>query len=258
MTARDRTIILVVAIFGALAAGFLLVVKPRQDHAAKLGGQVTQQRRAVADAHAQVQAAERAKVGYHAAFQTLARLGEAVPTDVNEPSLVYQLNGAAKGTGVDFRALKLTGTGGAAPGSAGAAAPGQASAGTTPPNAVAGASVLDTMPFNLTFDGSFFRMSDFFHRLERYVVAQDTKNVTVAGRLLQIDGVSLSASRNGFPQVKASVAATAFLLPAGQTPTAGGTPSAPAAGGQPASQTTTNGASGSTPAPAATATPLRP
>lgn len=253
MTTRDRTIIAILAIVAALAAGFFLLVKPRQDQAGKLATQVTEQRKLLADAKDQVATALTAQATYRASYTTLARLGEAVPTDVNEPSLVYQLDSAARHTGVDFRSVKLTGTGGSTAATAGAAA-GQTATGATPPNAVANGT-FDTMPFSLSFDGSFFRMSDFFHRLERYVVASD-KKVTVSGRLLQVDGISLAASRFGFPKVKASIAATAFLLPAGQTVTGGGTTSGPATG-QPAAQTT-NGGSGSTSAPAATATLPRP
>ena len=45
------------------------------------------------------------------------------------------------------------------------------------------------MPFSFTFQGSFFRLADFFHRLERYIVPRHD-DVDVTGRLLMIDGIS--------------------------------------------------------------------
>ena len=81
--------------------------------------------------------------------------------------------------------------------------------------------------------------------------------ITVSGRLLTIDGVGLQAGRGGFPRVKASVRATAYLLPADQGLTAGATAAAPATAGA----TTTASSTGATPAAApatATATGVKP
>jgi hypothetical protein len=99
------------------------------------------------------------------------------------------------------------------------------------------------MPFSLTFDGSFFHVAAFFHRLQRFVDAGG-RSIRVGGRLLTLDGLSLTASRKGFPRVKAVVAATAYLIPPGEGLTNGATPSAP--GGTTAAST-----SSSTAAPAA-------
>jgi hypothetical protein len=79
------------------------------------------------------------------------------------------------------------------------------------------------MPFALTFDGSFFHMAGFLHRLERFVRAGGT-TVRVDGRLLTIDGISLHPRPNGFPHVEASIKATAYLIPPGQGATGGSTP----------------------------------
>ncbi len=216
-----------------------------------------------------------AKRAYPANYATVARLGEAVPTDDQVPSLVVQVNAAARGTGVDFRALKLSAGSGSTPappppttspdsksgdqksgkdssssGSTTSAAATQTAAAATPPGTVVGAAGFPTMPFAFTFEGSFFKLSDFFGRLQRFIVATN-RRVGVSGRLLTIDGIGLGPGRNGFPQVKAGVSATAYLLPADQGLTGGATPGAPAAGGQAAS--TSAPATGA----AATASPLR-
>ena len=50
----------------------------------------------------------------------------------------------------------------------------------------------------------------------RKLVARRNRNLIVSGRLLTIDGISLSEGDFGFPQVKATIAATAYLVPPSQ------------------------------------------
>ncbi len=108
------------------------------------------------------------------------------------------------------------------------------------------------MPFSFTFEGSFFRLSSFFSRLESQIQSSRGR-LSVRGRLLTIDGLALTAAGQGFPHMKAAVAATAYLLPADQGLTNGATPSTPAGSAQPVKNTSTTGA---TP-PAATAGAVR-
>lgn len=279
MTQRDRMVLAIVVLVAALGAFWFLVLGPRREEASKLSDKVATEQKRLDEAQQTVASGQAAKQAYPRNYATVARLGEAVPADTQVPSLVVQVNAAARDTGVDFRALKLTaGSGGAAPtpppastsgssssgdsksdsggdknsssdSSANQAAATQAAVAATPPGTVVGDAGFPTMPFSFTFQGSFFKLSDFFGRLERFIVATN-KRVAVSGRLLMIDGIGLGPGNKGFPQIKAGVAATAYLLPPDQGLTAGATPGAPA-GGQatPASAPTTS-------APA-TAAPLR-
>lgn len=280
MTQRDRMVLAVVVAIAALGAFWFLVLGPRREEASKLSDKVAVEQKRLQDAQQTVASGQAAKQAYPRNYATVARLGEAVPADSQVPSLMVQVNAAARATGVDFRALKLTaGSGGTPPtpppaatsgssssgdsksddkkgsssssdSTANQAAATQAAAAATPPGTVVGDAGFPTMPFSFTFQGSFFKLSDFFGRLERFIVATN-KRVAVSGRLLMIDGIGLGPGGKGFPQIKAGVAATAYLLPSDQGLTAGATPGAPAAGGQatPASAPTTS-------APA-TAAPLR-
>jgi len=277
-------VLAVVVAIAALGAFWFLVLGPRREEASKLSDKVATEQKRLQDAQQTVASGQAAKQAYPRNYATVARLGEAVPADSQVPSLVVQVNAAARATDVDFRALKLTaGSGGTPPtpppapsggsspsgdsksgdkngsssssssssnSSANQAAATQAAAAATPPGTVVGDAGFPTMPFSFTFQGSFFKLSDFFGRLERFIVATN-KRVAVSGRLLTIDGIGLGPGNKGFPQIKAGVAATAYLLPTDQGLTAGATPGAPAAGGQatPASATTTSGP--------ATAGPLR-
>ena len=269
MTTRDR-IALTVVIAAVLVGGFwFLVLGPQRSRATKLGTQLNKEQQRLTAAQSEVTQSRAARAEYPVNYATVARLGKAVPSTDDVPSLVYQLSSTAQTTGVDFRTIKLQNASSgatAAPASATPApAPGkastasasttapaaatQAATATLPPGAVVGPAGFPTMPFSFTFEGSFFRLSSFFSRLERQIQSS-RRGLSVRGRLLTVDGLALTAAGQGFPHMKAAVAATAYLLPADQGLTNGATPSTPPAGSaQPVKNTGTTGA---TP-PAATA-----
>lgn len=287
MTARDR-IALTVVIAAVLVAGFwFLVLGPQRSKASKLSSQLTKEEQRLSTAQSDAAQSRAARAEYATNYATVARLGKAVPSSDDVPSLVYQLSSTAQSTGVDFRTIKLenassgaraapasatpapppakgstgstppAGSSGATPaaGSSGAAPASatQAATATLPPGAVVGPAGFPTMPFSFTFEGSFFRLSSFFSRLESQIQSSRGR-LSVRGRLLTIDGLALTASSQGFPHMKAAVAATAYLLPADEGLTNGATPSTPPAGSaQPVKSTSTTGA---TP-PAATAGAVR-
>jgi hypothetical protein len=101
------------------------------------------------------------------------------------------------------------------------------------------------MPFSFSFEGSFFKLSDFLTRIERYIKPK-RGNVTVNGRLLLVDGIALTAAQDGFPSMKASIAASAYLLPADQGLFNGASPDGPTAATTVPSQPVSTGS----PAPA--------
>jgi Type II secretion system (T2SS), protein M len=244
MTGRDRLMIAVVVLALLVAGGWFLVLSPQREEASQLSGDVATQRQQLDQALAGVAAGLAAKRGYAHAYATVARLGTAVPaaTDDDVTSLVVQVQAAADATQIDFRSLKVGQSAGAAapapptapspvstPGATGAtpAAATQAATATLPPGAAVGAAGFPTMPFGFTFDGSFFRLDDFIGRLERFLVVRN-RRVSVSGRFMTLDGISLGAAPDGFPHVQASVAATTYLLPQTQGLTGGATPNGPA------------------------------
>jgi hypothetical protein len=144
-------------------------------------------------------------------------------------SLLVQLDSAAQGTGVDFRTVTVGGTG-----SASAAA--AATAGTTTPGAVApppgavtvGAAGFSAMPFTFAFEGHFGNLSEFFSRLERFVTLRNDR-MNVSGRLLRLESIDMKVEQDGFPEIRAEIGASSYLVPPTQGLTAGATPQGPAA-----------------------------
>jgi hypothetical protein len=124
----------------------------------------------------------------------------------------------------------------------------QSAAAGLPPGSSVGSAGFPTMPFSLVFDGSFFHMEDFFSGIQRFAMIGSGGDLSVRGRLLTVDAFALSASRDGFPKVKASINATAYLVPDDEGATAGATPQGPAAAAVPAA---TSASTGSPAAPAA-------
>ncbi|MEA2255766.1 MAG: hypothetical protein QOG35_1811 [Solirubrobacteraceae bacterium] len=232
MTARDRILLLVVVGIAALGGFWFLVLSPKRAEVSGLDAKIATAQHVVAQAQATAQSAQKAKARYATDYATVVRLGKAVPADDDMPSLLYQLQSASSGAKVDFQSLAL---GGGAPTGATAAA----GAVTLPPGAVVGAAGFPSMPFQFTFDGSFFDLQGLLGKVQRFVAVHGDQ-VNVRGRLLTIDGISLDPTN--FPSVTANISATAYLLPAEQGATNGATATAPATT-QPATATSTPAAS---------------
>lgn len=258
MTARDRTMVLVLALAALVAAGWFLALAPMREEASSLSGQLDIQRQTLQSMLADVGAGVEARRRYAHDYATVARLGAAVPEDDNVASMLVQVEHAADATDVDFRSLKLGGGSGTSapappppPPTTTAAPATQVATATLPPGAVVGAAGFPTLPFAFSFTGDFFQMSDFIGRLERFLVVRN-RRLSVSGRFMTIDGIGLTAAPRGFPHISASVAATTYLLPAGQGLTDGATAAGPASG----TATPASGTSTPSSIPAATVAPV--
>jgi Tfp pilus assembly protein PilO len=244
VTARDRIVLIVVGIAALLGGFYFLAISPKRKEASDVAAQVATAQTRLDIAQASASSADAARKQYSSDYATVARLGKAVPVDDDMPSLVYQLSHTAKVNHVDFRAIKLTSTGGAAAAPTGAAAAVASANGNTsassstpaatvapalPPGATVGTAGFPTMPFSFNFTGSFANMQRFLKAIDGFTAVKG-KSINVKGRLLTVDGVGLKAGVKGFPDVDATVAVTAYLLPADEGLTAGATPGTPATG----------------------------
>jgi hypothetical protein len=235
VTARDRLVIILLVVGGALAAMWFMVVAPERNQAQHLGSELATAKQALASAQQTEQQAEAAKAAYPSAYAALVRLGEAVPADAQEPSLIYQLDQAANTRHVAFEALAAST---ASPSAAPTPAPTPATpsatgttassaAGTTAGGAAAvAAPTLTPMPFSLTFDGGFFSLYQFLQNVNGFTTVNPNGTLTVKGRLLTVQGLTLQPKTPG-PGLVATVNATAYVMPATQATTASGTTPAP-------------------------------
>jgi type IV pilus assembly protein PilO len=211
-----------------MAAYWLLLLGPLRAEAGQVEEQVTQQTQARDAAVARVAELERARSTYAADYETVVRLGKAIPTTVDMPSLLVQVEDAARAAGIELTGV-TPGERAAAVGESGVTA---ADTQTTrdaraPEAAAAPASGLDTVPLQFTLSGDFFALADFLHRQKRFVrVAGD--RVEVSGRLMTVDSFHLAVAE-GARELTVDMAATVYLSPKGAPGASAGAPAAPAA-----------------------------
>ena len=145
----SRTYKILLALVVAVLAGggyWKLALAPKRAQAAEL-----QERVSVAQAQLQQQQAlvntyRGAQKDYKANYETVVRLGKAIPTDDDTRSLLVQLDTAAKRAGADFDAINVNGSGAADSAAATPVAPGAVNAG-----------AFSAMPFSFGFTGTFAR-----------------------------------------------------------------------------------------------------
>lgn len=274
ITDRDRKILIVVLVLGALLAYWFLLLSPKRAEVSTVDAEITQQQEQLEAARQQLASAEAARSSFTSDYAEIVRLGKAIPTTVDMPSLLVQLDSAARGTDIDFNkitagarvpAAGAQGSGAQTPPTPdGAAAPGGEQAGSAPGRAAeqagetaadtqtsanardgsvpvggggsgaaegggapapAPAVGLDTVPLDFAFEGTFFHLADFFHRLKRFVHMNGDR-IVVRGRLMTIDSFAMSVSQDG--GLQATVKATVYLSPKAEGATAGATPQGPA------------------------------
>lgn len=254
MTKRDRIVVTVLAAVAVLAGFWFVAIKPKRAELAQLDTQLAEQTQRRDAALQLVAAGENARTGYRRDYATVAKLGKAVPASEQTPSLVYALETTAQAHDIDFRSLKFGGSGGAASTPATSTAATQAAAAVAPPGSSVGPAGFPTLPFDFTFEGGFKDMERFLSAVERYTTTTGSgEDVAVRGRLFTVDSVSIQAAPQGFPRIRASLSATAYVLPPGEGLTDGATPQGPATAA--ATGTTAGGAGTPSGKPATPSTP---
>jgi Tfp pilus assembly protein PilO len=239
LTASHRLIITIVAVAALAVAFWMLALSPKREETKKLGAKVQKLETSLAQHQGEIAEGEDARAEFSGNYRQLVVMGKAVPGDDDTASLLVQLNKISANAEVKFNSFELNeSSGGEAPppapapeGGAGAAVmtPTEAVAATMPLGASIGPAGLAVMPYNLKFNGKFFQIGDFIKGLDSLVKTRN-QNVTVTGRLLTIDGFSLTADQNrGFPYLEASFGIKTYLVPPEEGVTAGATPESPAA-----------------------------
>jgi Tfp pilus assembly protein PilO len=106
ITARDRKIIFVLIPLVLLAGYWFMVLAPKRAQSDKVSQELTKAQSARDTAEQQVAQLNAAKASFAGDYATVIRLGKAVPTTVDMPSLLVQLDRAARGTGIQINDLK--------------------------------------------------------------------------------------------------------------------------------------------------------
>ena len=294
MSNRDKKLLAAIVPLVVVLAYWFLLLAPQREAASTAAATLETVQSELADAEAQASTVQAAKANFARDYAAIVALGKAIPASVDMPSLLVQLEQAARGTGIEFDGVSVGDRAASAPaggapaapapgqpaptapsGQAPASGPGEAAAaaqgaadtanaaggaptgstGTPGAPAAPAGDALESVPLEFEFKGSFFELADFFHRLKRFVYVKGEK-VRVRGRLLTIDSVEYKASAETFPALSATVMATVFLSPKAEGAAVGATPTGPAPAAAAAPAPTAAADSGSSsPTPTATATP---
>jgi Tfp pilus assembly protein PilO len=127
LTDRDRKILIAIVPVVVLVAYWFLLLAPKREEVSTAKADLATQQQRVETARAAANAAQGAKQDFDASYAQVVRLGKAIPSTVDMPSLLVQLDAAAAGTGIRFTKIA---TGDRVPGAT--ATPAQT---TTPPAA---------------------------------------------------------------------------------------------------------------------------
>ncbi|HVC06453.1 MAG TPA: hypothetical protein VND98_02555 [Solirubrobacterales bacterium] len=280
MSSSGRVIgaMLVVAVLAA--AFWVLALGPKRQQGGELATKATNLKSSLVKNRQELATDLAARREFPANYGQLVVLGGAVPAESETASLLVQFDGIAARSGVRFQELQLNNSGASTPAPSPAAsspstseaptsssssssssasksgpastaspapaAPTEATAATLPLGATIGPAGLDVMPYTLTFNGKFLHIADFIHGLDALVRTERSSRVAVNGRLVTIDGFSLTPEKSARPVLKPSLEAvfsvTTYLTPASQGITAGATPAAPSPSTATPTSTTTGGA----------------
>jgi Tfp pilus assembly protein PilO len=102
MSDRDRKLLLAIIPIVVIVAYWFLLMGPKRNEASTAAATLAKQEKRRDSAKAELAKATGAKTDFRSDYTQIVRLGKAIPSDVDMPSLIVQLEGAAKGTGIRF------------------------------------------------------------------------------------------------------------------------------------------------------------
>jgi Tfp pilus assembly protein PilO len=105
LSERDRKILIFLGPLVLVAAFWFLVLSPKRQEATAASEALTAQQDRLEIARAAAGAADDAEKDFEASYATVVRLGKAIPSTVDMPSLLVQLEAAAEGTGIRFNTI---------------------------------------------------------------------------------------------------------------------------------------------------------
>ena len=107
LTDRDKKIALVLIPLLVILGYWFLMLAPKREEATKAAEALAKQEQRRDTARARADALASSKTSFAADYEELVRLGKATPSSVDMPSLIVQLDSAARGTGIRFSKIAM-------------------------------------------------------------------------------------------------------------------------------------------------------
>jgi hypothetical protein len=99
---RDKKILIFLVPLVLIAGYWFLLLSPKREEVTAAEAQLTQEQDRLEAARTIASAAGNAEDDFEPSYATIVRLGKAIPSSVDMPSLLVQLEAAAEGTGIRF------------------------------------------------------------------------------------------------------------------------------------------------------------
>jgi hypothetical protein len=115
VTGRDKRILLALVPLLLVLGFWFLLLSPKRDEAAELSKTLSGQEQQRDQLQSQARTLEQAQASFTSEYASVVRLGKAIPSDLDVPSLLVQLDDAASGTGIRFDKVTMGDRLGAAP-----------------------------------------------------------------------------------------------------------------------------------------------
>ena len=178
---RTLSLIAGVCVLFLGAVGYFVVVSPKKAEASRLVDEVAAANVELVAARAASQAeGDKQPI----AVADIFRLKTAMPSSPDMPGILLELSRIAEETGIRFKSI-------------------------TPQSAIL-VGEYQTVPIDVTFDGSFYALSDFLFRL-RTLVSVRRGELHAAGRLFSVESVDFAEGEAGFPMLAAMLNLQAYV-----------------------------------------------
>jgi Tfp pilus assembly protein PilO len=106
LTDRDRKILMALIPLVLILGYYFLLLAPKREEASKVRDQLSSAEAVRDTAQQKASQLSGAKRSFAADYATVIRIGKSIPTSVDMPSLLVQLDRAARGTGIKFSDVK--------------------------------------------------------------------------------------------------------------------------------------------------------
>jgi Tfp pilus assembly protein PilO len=188
LSPRAQGAVVAGVLLALLLLGYFVLISPKRSTAADLKKQTAAVQKQIDQNKSK--AFTKALPAVRAA--SIFKLTQAMPSQLDTPDVILQLNQLADDSGLSFD--QITPGGGSSSTSTGTV--------TTDPFAAE--------PIQVQFTGNFYNLLAFLQRL-RNLVRVENGNLFTAGRLFDVSNVTFAAGSKGFPQIQATLTINAFV-----------------------------------------------
>jgi Tfp pilus assembly protein PilO len=192
LSTKAQVALVVAGLLLVAVIGYFAVISPKRSTAADLKKQAA----AVQEQIARNQSAAFAQALPAVRAANVFRLAKAMPSRLETPEVILQLNHLAVASGITFDEIT----------------PSSSAASTTTsvlPTTVS-ADPFAVEPIEVKFSGSYYSLLVFLQRL-RNLVRVENGQLTAAGRLFDVSDISFAEGAKHFPQVQATLTVNAFV-----------------------------------------------